>query len=65
MGMTDDEFYIEVCNRLLKARDDLFKVTKRRIAAEAREKICKAAIAHWQGQLEVAKYRDSIGQKVA
>jgi hypothetical protein len=58
--MSDAEFYTEVCNRLLAAREELLKATVRRIAAQSREAICRARMAHYEAQIETIKYRDSL-----
>jgi hypothetical protein len=62
--MSETEFQIELCNRLILVRAKWLEAHCRRIRAEAEVACLKAEVLACEADIETAKYRDSL-QEVA
>lgn len=62
--MTETEFMIELCNRVLSVRESWLKAHCDFLRAKAEEDCARVTLRTLEAQIETAKFRDSL-EKVA
>lgn len=58
--MSERDFLVELCNRLLEAQELWLTAQCELIRAKAEESCARATLASLQSQIETAKFRDSL-----
>jgi len=62
--VTDNEFQIELCNRLIEGREQLIISHEKTLLADAQKKAAEFTILMLKDQIATIKYRDSLSSPV-